>query len=69
MAHAIDLKADADYAGKPGILTRLRQTIADHREYRAIYAELNARTDRELADFGLSRLNLRESVRDAVHRS
>ena len=50
-----------------GIFARLRQAVADHRSYLAAYDELNALTDRELTDLGLSRLNVRDVARDAVY--
>ena len=64
MAHAINLNA---YAEQPGILAGIRQAIADHRAYLATFGELNALSDRELADIGLSRLNVRDVARDAVY--
>ena len=51
----------------PGIFARLRQSFADYREYLATYNELNALSDRELADIGLSRLNVRDVAREAVY--
>jgi uncharacterized protein YjiS (DUF1127 family) len=41
--------------------------VANYREYLATYEELNALTDRELADLGLSRLNVREVAREAIY--
>ena len=67
MAHAINLNAYADYAEQPGIFSRLRQAFVDHREYLATYDELNALSDRELTDLGLSRLNVRDVAWDAVY--
>ena len=69
MAHAINLNAHADYAEQPGIFARLRQAFADHRRFLATYDELNALNDRELADIGLSRLNVRDVARQAVYRN
>ena len=67
MAHANNLNAYADYAEQPGIFARLRQAIADQRAYLATYEELNALSDRALADLGLSRLNVRDVAREAVY--
>jgi uncharacterized protein YjiS (DUF1127 family) len=67
MAHAISLNAYADFAERPGLFARLRQAVADYRAYRAIHDELNALTDRELADLDLSRLSLRDIAREAVY--
>ena len=67
MAHAINLNAYADYAEQPGTSPACCRPVADHRAYLATYDELNALTDRELADVGLSRLNVRDVARDAVY--
>ncbi len=67
MAHAVNLNAYADYDEQPGIFARLRQSFADHRTYLATYYELNALNDRELADLGLSQLNVRDVAREAVY--
>jgi uncharacterized protein YjiS (DUF1127 family) len=65
MAHVINLNDYADYAEQPSLFARLRQSCADYRKYLATYGELNALNDRELADLGLSRLNVRDIARDA----
>ena len=57
------------YTEQPGIFARLRQSFADHRKYLATYDELNALNDRELADIGVSRLNVRDVARQAVYRN
>jgi uncharacterized protein YjiS (DUF1127 family) len=67
MAHAINLNAYADYDEQPGIFARLRQSFADHRRYLATYDELSALSDRELADIGLSRPNVRDVTREAIY--
>jgi len=67
MAHAINLSAYADYAQQPGIFARLRQSFAHHRKYLATYDELNALSDRGLADLGLSRLDVRDVAQEAVY--
>ena len=69
MAHAINLNAYADYAEQPGVFASLRQSFADHRKYLGTYDELNALSDRELSDIGLSRMNVREVAREAVYAS
>ena len=66
MAHAISLNAYADTTKQPGIFARLRQSFADYRTYVATYDEINVLSDRELADLGLSRLNVRDVARAAV---
>jgi uncharacterized protein YjiS (DUF1127 family) len=67
MAHAISYFDYADHAAQPGILARLQQALADHRAYRAIRDELDAMRDRDLADIGLSQLNVRDTARAAVY--
>lgn len=67
MAHAIHLNAYADTNGLPGIFARLLQNFADYRDYLATYDELNALSDRELADLGLSRLNIGDVAGAAVY--
>ncbi len=67
MAHANNLNAYVDYAEQPGIFVRLRQAIADQRAYLETYEELDALSDRALADFGLSRLNIRDVAREATY--
>ena len=69
MAHAINLNAYADTTEQPRIFARLRQSFADYRAYLATYEELNALSERELADIGLSRLNVRDIAREAVYGS
>jgi len=67
MAHAIHLNDYARSTKRPGIFARLRQIFADHRKYLATYDELNALSDRELADLGMSRLNVRDVAHNAVY--
>ena len=69
MAHALNLNAYATYAhaARPGIVARLQQALADYRAYRARHDELDALTDRDLADIGLSRLTIRDTARAAVY--
>lgn len=69
MAHAIDLNAYADHAEQSGLFARLRQSFADYRAYLVTYDELNALSDRELADLDLSRLDVRRIARVSVYGS
>ena len=69
MAHAINLNTYADFADQPGIFARLHQRFAEYRAYLATYDELNALSDRELADLDLSRLDVRNIARDSVYGS
>lgn len=45
----------------------LAQSIADWRLYRQTLSELNAMTDRDLADIGVSRLSIRDIAREAAY--
>ena len=67
MAHATHLNAYADYVEQPGVFARLRQAFAAQRAYLATYEELDALSDRALADLDLSRLNVRDVAREAVY--
>ena len=66
MAHVITLD---DYASdaEPGLFARLLQKLADFRVYRATYGELDALSDRELADIGMSRLNVADVARQSAY--
>jgi uncharacterized protein YjiS (DUF1127 family) len=64
MAHAITLN---DYAAPAeGFFARLRRTFADYRVFLQTRDELQALSDRELADLGIARLNIDEVARGAV---
>lgn len=67
MAHVIQLNDYRLSGQQSGLFARLRQAIADYREYLATYEELSALNDRELADLGLTRLNVRDIAWDAVY--
>jgi uncharacterized protein YjiS (DUF1127 family) len=67
MSHVASLNDSLPATGRLGLLDRLRQSVARYREYRSTYEELNALTDRELADLGLSRLNIRDVARESVY--
>ena len=45
----------------------IRQAFALHHQYRTILGELDAMTDRELADLNLSRASIRDVAREAVY--
>ncbi len=66
MAHAITLR-DYQGANEVGLFARLRKAIADHRAYLSVYDELAACSDRDLADLGISRLNIRDIARQAAY--
>ncbi len=45
----------------------IRQAFALHRQYLTTLGELEAMTDRELADLNLSRASIRDVAREAVY--
>ena len=49
-----------------GIVERVRRFIAVRRMESSIFAELDALSDRDLADIGLVRFNLRDVAREAA---
>lgn len=72
MARAIDLNISRFAGEEPGgrssgVLARLSRAVASHRKYLAAYEELNALTDRDLADLGVSRLNVRDLAREVAY--
>ena len=67
MANVITLNHYARPAAELGLFARLRTAYADFRSYIATFDELNALSDRELADLGLSRLNVRDVAHQAVY--
>jgi uncharacterized protein YjiS (DUF1127 family) len=66
MAHVMNLNTYVA-ADRPGVFARLRETIANRVEYLKIRDELEALTDRELADIGVSRLDVRDVAHAAVY--
>jgi uncharacterized protein YjiS (DUF1127 family) len=54
-------------AGFSGLWARLGKALADYRLYRQTLDELAALSDRELADLGLSRLQVREVAYESVY--
>jgi len=67
MAHVVALNPQDLPSGKRALLARLGQVLADYREYRRVYKELNALNDRELADIGISRHNIADIARGAAY--
>lgn len=66
MAYAISLGAGARDVEQPA-LDRLLQSYTDRREYLSTRRQLDALSDRQLADIGLSRANVEEVSRAAVY--
>ena len=65
MAHAMTVNYDAG-ANVGGLFARLREAFAAYRVYLETRNELEALSDRELADLGISRLNIRDIARQAA---
>ncbi|WP_299129647.1 DUF1127 domain-containing protein [uncultured Amaricoccus sp.] len=66
MAHAI-YPQSYQVANEPGLFARVSKAFADRRAYLEIYRELAAHSDRDLCDLGISRHNIRDIARQAVH--
>ena len=59
-----------DYAAPgAGIFARLSRAFADYRAFFATRNELEALSDRELADLGIARFAINDVARDAVSRA
>ena len=73
MAHAANFSNVIDFGDyvspdqRSGLFARLARAVADYRAYVALHGELNALTDRELADLDISRLSLRDIAREVVY--
>ena len=48
--------------------SEFREDLERRRVYNETYAQLNALSDRDLSDIGVSRLQIGDIARDAVHR-
>lgn len=48
-------------------VTKALEAWAKHKQYRSTVSELNALTDRELRDLGISRGQVQEIAREAVY--
>lgn len=53
--------------GGHGLLAGIRKSLADYRLYRQTLTELDALSNRELRDLGLSRLSVRQVAYDSVY--
>ena len=63
MAHTLQI----DTFPAAVLFNRLRQGYASLRTYLAIREELDNLSDRDLADLGVSRLNIRDVAREAAY--
>jgi uncharacterized protein YjiS (DUF1127 family) len=64
MAHAATLNSSAH---ANGLFNRVRTAISQYQSYRHTLGELNSLNNRELADLGLARSNLRDAARTAAY--
>lgn len=64
MAYALTINSPAT---SNGALGRARDAVARYRTYRETVSELRALNDRELADLGIVRANVRDVARSAVY--
>ena len=53
--------------GLSGLWARLSKRLADNQLYRQTLDELDALSDRDLADLGLSRMQIREVAHESVY--
>lgn len=67
MAHVIALKPHALAGRKNDLLARLQRTLANYREYRRVYEELDSLTERDLTDLGISRYDIRRIAKEAAY--
>lgn len=67
MAHVAHANSHALDARPTGLLARVRHSLAEYRKFRRTVAELDALNDRELADLGISRTDIRFVAREAVY--
>jgi uncharacterized protein YjiS (DUF1127 family) len=58
---------DRPRADFSGLWARLQKRYADHQLYRQTVDELQALSDRDLADLGLSRLQIRDVALETVY--
>ena len=69
MAHASDIRvAGFDFGRFAALRETLATRFANYRTYRATMNELADLSDRELADLGLARANLRAVAYEAAYR-
>lgn len=68
MANVTELNGYAGYARTDGFVARLRAKVAEYREYRTLRGELDALTDRDLSDIGISRASIDDIARQGARR-
>jgi uncharacterized protein YjiS (DUF1127 family) len=68
MAHATtyDLGAPG-FGGVAGWIAGVQKSLADYRRFRRTVEELDALSDRELADLDIARFAIRDVARDSVY--
>lgn len=67
MAHVIQINDYVRTEPEAGLLARLWKRVTDLRAYLAIREELAMMSDRDLADLGISRYDIRSIARTAVY--
>lgn len=67
MAHALTYELGDGIGGIGGLVARVRKAIADYRLYQQTLDELQALSDRELSDLGISRHSIRDIAYDTVY--
>lgn len=66
MANVSVLNTYRSTARGAGVFAQLRVALAEYRQFRAIRAEMNELSDRELADIGISRHNINDLAWEAA---
>lgn len=68
MAYANDIRtAGTAKAGTAGFFSKLAERAARYRVYRDTLAELNGLSDRDLADLGMSRIQVKAVAYEAAY--
>lgn len=67
MAYAAYTNENVAFDGNSGVLAQLKQRFANYRLYLRTLGELDALTDRDLADLGISRFDVKQLAWDSVY--
>jgi uncharacterized protein YjiS (DUF1127 family) len=67
MAHAITNSPGITGYETPGFLKRLKKSFSDYGLYRDTLADLQALSERELFDLGISRYDIEQIARESVY--
>ena len=66
MAHALTITRSFRFDALTSVADRVGRAVARHRAYRTTYNELDACTDRELNDIGISRYDIPRIASEAA---